>query len=381
MNRKEYPGIDGKNRSQGINGFQAFSRLIKMSGLETDEKKTAVLNRDSSYDGLFVYGVKTTGIYCRPSCPSRLPKPENIEVFNTPVEAEEAGYRPCKRCKPSEYHNPNEVFVEKIVNYLIANLDEKITLDKLSEEFKVSKYHLQRTFKSVLGVSPRQFAESRRLERFKQKIRDGETVDKAMYGSGFASRSRLYEKVPEKLGMTPTEYREGGVEISIKYAIFDTSITKVLVAMTRKGVCALFLGESEAPLVDSLMKEFPYAEVLQDNEYLSDVIQAVTDYFEGRDFNPRLPLDIHRTAFQWKVLQAIQEIPPGQTKTYSELAESIGKPKAVRAVASACGRNPVSILIPCHRVLRKNGEMGGYRWGVPLKRGLLQHEKAVNLRD
>lgn len=345
-----------------------------MSGLELDEKKQAVLNRDSSYDGLFVYGVKTTSIYCRPSCPSRLPKPENIMVFDSAEEAEESGYRACKRCSPSKYHNPNEVFVEKIVNYIASNLDEKITLAKLADEFGVSKYHLQRTFKSVLGVSPRQFAEARRLEQFKTKIRDGQTVDKAMYGSGFASRSRLYEKVPEKLGMTPTEYREGGTETSIRYAIFETSITKVLVARTEKGVCALYMGESDVPLVDSLMEEFPYAEVEEDNEYLSDVIRAVTDYFEGKEFNPRLPLDIHKTAFQWQVLKAIQEIPPGETKTYSELADSIGKPRAVRAVASACGKNPVAILIPCHRVVRKNGGLGGYRWGMRLKERLLTHE-------
>lgn len=345
-----------------------------MSGLELEEKKKAVLNRDSSYDGLFVYAVKTTGIYCRPSCPSRLPKPENIVLFNTPKEAEEAGYRSCKRCNPSEYHNPNEVFVEKIVNHITSNLDTKITLAGLAEEFNVSKYHLQRTFKSVLGVTPRQFAEAKRLESFKTRIRNGETVDKAMYGSGFASRSRLYEKVPGKLGMTPTEYRKGGVETSISYAVFNSSITKVLVARTERGVCALYLGESEGALIESLFEEFPYAEIQEDSENLSDVIQAVNDYFEGKEFNPRLPLDIHKTAFQWQVLKAIQDIPPGETKTYSELAESIGRPKAVRAVASACGKNPVSILIPCHRVIRKNGGLGGYRWGLRLKERLLTHE-------
>ncbi len=352
-----------------------------MSGLGHEEKIKAVLDRDSSYDGLFVYGVKTTGIYCRPSCPSRRPKPENIHLFDTSEEAENAEYRPCLRCDPSKYHNPNEVFVEKIINYITENLDEKITLDRLAEEFKVSKYHLQRTFKSILGLSPRQYIETRRLEQFKNKIKTGETVDSAMYGSGFSSRSRLYDKVPSKLGMTPTEYREGGIEVTIQYSIFDTSITKVLVARTQKGVCALYMGETENNLLASLEKEFQYAEIIRDNENLNNIVKTVNDYFEGRDFNPRLPLDIHRTAFQWKVLQAIQDIPPGKTKTYSELAESIGNPKAVRAVASACGRNPVAILIPCHRVLRKNGEMGGYRWGVPLKRGLIQHEKTVNLRD
>jgi AraC family transcriptional regulator of adaptative response/methylated-DNA-[protein]-cysteine methyltransferase len=200
-------------------------------------------------------------------------------------------------------------------------------------------------------------------------------VDKAIHDSGFSSRSRLYDKVPKKIGMTPTEYREGGVEVSIKYAIFETSITKVLVARTQRGVCALYMGESDESLIESLMKEFPYADIVRDENYLADVIQTVADYFEGRDYNPRLPLDVHKTAFQWQVLEAIQEIPPGETKTYSELAESIGKPRSVRAVASACGKNPVSVLIPCHRVLRKNGEIGGYRWGIPIKQKLLRHEK------
>lgn len=341
----------------------------------------AVIERDANYDGLFVYGVKSTGIYCRPSCPSRRPRTENILIFSNPEEAEKAGYRACLRCNPTEYHNPNEVLVEKMINYISENLDQKITLNRLAHEFNVSKYHLQRTFKAVLGMSPRQYVEAKRLERFKGKIRDGEKVDSAMYGVGFKSRSRLYDKVPSKLGMTPTEYREGGIEVTIRYSIFDTSITKVLVARTIRGICALYMGETENYLVNSLEKEFPYAEIIRDDKNLLNVVETVKDYFEGREFNPRLPLDIHRTAFQWKVLQAIQEIPPGKTKTYSELAESIGKPKAVRAVASACGRNPVAILIPCHRVLRKNGEMGGYRWGIPLKRGLLQHENALNLRD
>lgn len=265
-----------------------------------EDKIRAVLDRDSSYDGKFVYGVKSTCIYCRPSCPSRRPRPENIVLFDSPKEAEDAGYRACLKCGPSEYHPPNEAFVERITNYIAQNLDSKLTLGRLAEEFNVSKYHLQRTFKSVLGMSPRQYIESRRLDLFKSHIRNGENVESAMSGSGFKSRSRLYEKVPRKLGMTPTEYRE--------------------------------------------------------------------------DYNPRLPLDIHRTAFQWKVLKAIQEIPPGETKTYSELAESIGNPLAVRAVASACARNPVGILVPCHRVLRKDGGLGGYRWGLPLKERLLEHE-------
>lgn len=340
----------------------------------SEDKIRAVLDRDSSFDGKFVYGVKSTRIYCRPSCPSRRPKPENIVIFDSPKGAEDAGYRTCLRCDPSEYHPPNEAFVERITNYIAQNIDAKLTLGKLSEEFNVSKYHLQRTFKSVLGISPRQYIESRRLVLFKSHIRNGENVESAMSGSGFKSRSRLYEKVPGKLGMTPTEYREGGQDVSIWYTIIKTSITYVLVARTGRGICALYMGESESRLVDELVKEYTYASIIRDDESLRDAVAPLASYFEGEDYNPRLPLDIHRTAFQWRVLRAIQEIPPGKTKTYSELAESIGNPRAVRAVASACARNPVGILVPCHRVLRKDGGLGGYRWGLPLKERLLEHE-------
>jgi AraC family transcriptional regulator of adaptative response/methylated-DNA-[protein]-cysteine methyltransferase len=341
------------------------------------ERVQAVLERDTLYDGVFVYGVKSTGIYCRPSCGSRKPTPENIELFDTPAEAEASGFRACLRCNPAEYLSPNEVFVERITSYIAAHIDEKHTLQSLADTFDVSKYHLQRTFTSVIGVSPRQYIEAKRLELFKNHIKNGEKVDKAMYGSGFSSRSRLYEKVPEKLGMTPTEYREGGSDVSITYSVFQTSITNVLLARTEKGICALYLGDDEEPLIDELMKEFPYAEIIRDEEGLTEFIKPLNDYFEGRDFNPRLPLDIHRTAFQWQVLKAIQEIPPGETKSYSDLAERIGRPKAVRAVANTCGRNPVSVLIPCHRVLRKNGELGGYHWGIKIKKQLLAHEEKI----
>jgi AraC family transcriptional regulator of adaptative response/methylated-DNA-[protein]-cysteine methyltransferase len=339
-----------------------------------EDKIRTVLDRDPTFDGQFIYGVKSTRIYCRPSCPSRRPKPENIVLFDSPGDAEEAGYRACLRCTPIEHHPPNEAFVEGITNHIARNIEEKLTLGRLAEAFNVSKYHLQRTFKSVLGMSPRQYIEAKRLELFKTHIRNGENVDSAMYGAGFKSRSRLYEKVPDKLGMTPTEYRGGGPNVSIWYTVIETSITKVLVARTGRGICALYMGKSESQLVDALMEEFPYALISWDDEGLRNAVTPLTSYFDGENYNPRLPLDIHRTAFQWKVLKAIQEIPPGETQTYSELAESIGNPKAVRAVASACARNPVGILVPCHRVLRKDGGLGGYRWGLPLKERLLEHE-------
>ena len=339
-----------------------------------DERIQAVLDRDDKLDGEFVYGVKSTKIFCRPSCPSRRPKLENIIIFDTPQMAEDAGFRPCKRCNPKHFLPPSEALIERITNYIALHLEEKLTLSHLSSEFIVSKYHLQRTFKSVLGISPRQFIESKRLESFKARIRDGENVDSAMTKAGFKSRSRLYEKVPEKLGMTPTEYKEGGYSTSIWFTTFDTLITKVLIARTSRGICALYLGNNEEGLIDALEMEYPNASLDRDESRLRESVIQLKSYFDGNNYNPRLPLDVHRTTFQWKVLKAIQNIPIGKTRTYSELAESIGNVKAVRAVANACANNPVGVLIPCHRVVRKNGSLGGYRWGVPLKERLLQHE-------
>lgn len=339
-----------------------------------DERIQAVLGRDDKLDGEFVYGVKSTKIFCRPSCPSRRPKLENIIIFDTPQMAEDAGFRPCKRCNPKHFLPPSEALIERITNYIALHLEEKLTLSHLSSEFNVSKYHLQRTFKSVLGISPRQFIESKRLESFKARIRDGENVDSAMTKAGFKSRSRLYEKVPEKLGMTPTEYKEGGYSTSIWFTTFDTRITKVLIARTSRGICALYLGNNEEGLIGALEMEYPNASLDRDESRLRESVTQLKSYFDGNNYNPRLPLDVHRTTFQWKVLKAIQKIPIGETRTYSDLAGSLGNVKAVRAVANACANNPVGVLIPCHRVVRKNGGLGGYRWGVPLKERLLQHE-------
>jgi len=346
-----------------------------------DGRIQAVLDRDDKFDGDFVYGVKSTKIFCRPSCPSRRPKLENIIIFETPRMAEEAGYRPCKRCNPKHFLPPREALIERITSYITLHLEEKMTLSHLASEFDVSKYHLQRTFKSVLGISPRQYIESKRLESFKARIRDGENVDSAMTKAGFKSRSRLYEKVPEKLGMTPTEYKEGGHSTSIWFTTFDTQITKVLIARTNRGICALYMGNDKEGLIGALEMEYPNASLDRDDSRLRESVDQLKSYFDGENYNPRLPLDVHRTTFQWKVLKAIQNIPAGETRTYSELAESIGNVKAVRAVANACANNPIGVLIPCHRVVRKNSGLGGYRWGVPLKERLLQHESALSRDD
>jgi AraC family transcriptional regulator of adaptative response/methylated-DNA-[protein]-cysteine methyltransferase len=346
-----------------------------------DERIQAVLERDDKFDGEFVYGVKSTKIFCRPSCPSRRPKLENIIIFDNAQMAEDTGFRPCKRCKPKHSLPPNEALTERITSYTALHLEDKLTLSHLASKFNISKYHLQRTFKSVLGISPRQYIESKRLESFKARIRDGENVDSAMTKAGFKSRSRLYEKVPEKLGMTPTEYKEGGYLTSIWFTTFDTQITKVLIARTNRGICALYLGIDKEGLIGALEMEYPNASLDRDDSSLRESVDQLKSYFDGENYNPRLPLDVHRTTFQWKVLKAIQNIPVGETRTYSELAETIGNVRAVRAVAGACASNPVGVLIPCHRVVRKNGGLGGYRWGVPLKEKLLQHESNLSRDD
>ena len=341
------------------------------------EKIEAVYTKNSEYEDIFVYGVSSTGIYCKPSCPSKKPLEENLIFFDSVAEAEKSGYRPCKRCEPEKKgHSPKEDFVKAVMGFIDNNLDERLTLEELSLRFKVSPGHLQRTFKKALGISPRQYAESKRLERFKDGLRNGEKVETAMSSSGFSSRSRLYEKAPAKIGMTPTEYRNGGSEVLIAYTVTETPFSRLLLATTERGVCAVYLGESEPWLVELLQKEYPGAKIVHDDATLNRFVKPLLDYFEGKNFNPTLPLDIHKTAFQWRVYQAIQSIPQGTTKIYSKIAEEIGSPRAVRAVANACASNPVSLIVPCHRVVRKDGGLGGYTGGIELKEKLLRHEES-----
>jgi AraC family transcriptional regulator of adaptative response/methylated-DNA-[protein]-cysteine methyltransferase len=346
--------------------------------MSQEEKRGAVYTRDNEYDGSFVYGVSSTGIYCKPSCPSKKPKEENMVFFGSPSEAEVSGFRPCKRCHPEKVeHSPTEYLVKAITGFIDSNLDERLTLEVLSQEFDISPHHLQRSFKKVMGISPRQYTESRRLERFKDGLRNGAKVDSAMQSSGFTSRSRLYEKTPGKIGMTPTEYRQGGPDVLISYTVTVTPFSKLLVATTERGVCAVYLGNSEPRLLELLREEYQAARIVRDDATLERFVGPLLDYFDGKNFNPSLPLDIHRTAFQWRVYEAIQSIPPGTTTTYSEIAEEIGRSKASRAVANACASNPVSLIVPCHRVVRKDGGLGGYTGGIELKEKLLRHEDSV----
>jgi AraC family transcriptional regulator of adaptative response/methylated-DNA-[protein]-cysteine methyltransferase len=337
----------------------------------------AVVARDASKDGTFVVGVRSTGIYCKPSCPSRHPRIEQVVFFNGPDEAELSGFRACKRCHPREQGaSPRNVLVERVCRYIDDNLDTKLTLTSLSREAELSLFHFQRTFKRVLGISPRQYIEARRLERVKQSLRRGATVTDSLYRAGFTSRGRLYEKSSGQLGVNPGTFRRGGEGLSIHYTIIDSPIGRLLLGATGKGTCAVCIGASDED-VESALKEDYYAADLYRNDYqMKKWAEEFSKYFEGGDFPRNLPIDVQATAFQWKVWHQIRSIPYGKTSTYSEIAETIGKPRAIRAVANACATNHIALLIPCHRVVGKNGELRGYKWGLKRKQALLSLEKS-----
>jgi AraC family transcriptional regulator of adaptative response/methylated-DNA-[protein]-cysteine methyltransferase len=336
----------------------------------------AVQEHDRQFDGVFVYAVRSTGIYCRPSCPSRRPTRENVSFFALPEAAERAGYRACKRCNPRDVDtaDPQAELVRRICRSIETSPDMP-TLDELSAEFHVSPYHLQRTFKRIMGITPRQYAEHCRVNQFKAQLRNGDSVTSALYDAGYGSSSRLYEHADANLGMTPSVYQKGGSGMEIGYKIVDCSLGRLLVAATARGVCAVSLGDDDAPLVNALHDEYPSAEIVPGGESFSAWVQAILDYLGGWQPHLDLPLDLQATAFQRRVWQELQAIPYGETRSYSQVAAAIGQQTAVRAVAHACASNPVSLVIPCHRVVRQDGSLGGYRWGIGRKQTLLAHEQ------
>jgi AraC family transcriptional regulator of adaptative response/methylated-DNA-[protein]-cysteine methyltransferase len=340
----------------------------------------SVLTRDKSADGSFVYAVRSTGIYCRPSCPSRRPKHEQVLFFPLPEAAEQAGFRACRRCQPRNadgYTNEQVEFVRQACRAIDEHLDDDPTLASLGAQLHISPYHLQRSFKRVLGITPRQYAETRRLDQFKSRLKEGESVTRAMYEAGYSSSSRLYERAPAHLGMTPTAYRKGGLGMSIAYTIVDCPLGHLLVAATERGICGVSLGDSDAALEATLRGEYPAAQIQRDDARLGEWVGAFLSYLHGRQPDLNLPVDVQATAFQWQVWEALRAIPAGSTRSYSEVARAIGQPRATRAVARACATNPVALVIPCHRVVRENGDVGGYRWGVVRKQQLLAQEKAA----
>jgi AraC family transcriptional regulator of adaptative response/methylated-DNA-[protein]-cysteine methyltransferase len=341
----------------------------------------AVLERDSSLDGTFVFGVSSTGIFCRPSCPARRPRRENVRFFDHATAAEQAGYRACLRCRPKAVDgNPQSALVRAVCRYIERHvvdqhIEDRLTLSGLAKEFGRSPFHLQRTFKAVLGVSPKAYIDACRLRQVKRNLQAGHDVTTSLYAAGYGSSSRLYERTATQLGMTPEKYRRGAVAAVVRYTMASSPLGRMLIAATDKGICAIQFADSDEELQQGLMREFPFAARRRDDAALAEWKTSLGRLIDGQDAHPSLPLDIRATAFQRRVWEYLQKIPRGETRSYSAVAKEIGMPKATRAVARACATNPVAVAIPCHRVVREDGELGGYRWGVERKERLLAMEK------
>jgi AraC family transcriptional regulator, regulatory protein of adaptative response / methylated-DNA-[protein]-cysteine methyltransferase len=341
-----------------------------------DPRWSAVLARDAGRDGEFVFAVSSTGVYCRPSCPARRPRRENVQFFVRPAEAEHAGYRACLRCRPKSFSgNTESDGVKAICRFIEQHLDEPLTLDRLGKEFQQSPFHLQRRFKAVLGITPREYADSCRLRLLKRNLQAGDSVTRAMYDAGYGSSSRLYERTASQLGMTPDKYRRGAIAAAIRYTCADSPLGRMLIATTERGVCSIQFARSDGELMEGLKREFPFASRKVDEGGLQSWVSALLKHMRGKKLDSSLPLDIRATAFQRRVWAYLQSIPFGATRSYSEVAKAIGRPSACRAVARACATNPVAIAIPCHRVIREDGSMGGYRWGIERKKALLEMER------
>lgn len=342
-----------------------------------DEAWTAVVTRDRRFDGEFVYAVTSTGIFCRPSCPSRKPLRKNVLFFGTPGAATKAGFRACLRCRPErDGATATERAVRAARAYVDAHINETVTLERLSAEAGLSPYHLQRSFKRIVGLSPKDYQTARRLEVFKHEVGRDKSVLEAAFEAGFASSSSLYEKSEAALGMTPGTYRQGGKDMAIRYATLPSAFGRILIAATPRGVCAVSLGDDDAELVSELHDEFPQAAIIErDDAVIRDWAKPVVRYLDGGREQPILTLDLRGTDFQRSVWTALQRIPIGETRTYGELAEMLGRPGAARAVARACAGNRIAVLVPCHRIIRNDGSISGYRWGVERKQRLLEHEK------
>ena len=347
------------------------------TALKDDQLWQAVMAKDARFDGQFVFAVSSTGVYCRPSCPSRRAHRERVKFFELPAAAEQAGFRACLRCQPQRVRilDPQVELVQRVCRLLNSNESESLKLPELASQAGVSQFHLQRTFKRVMGISPRQYLAARKIDNFKTLVRKGETVTNSLYESGFNSSSRLYEHAAEELGMTPATYSRGGRGVDISYTITASPMGRLLVAVTERGVCAVRMADSDAELEKDLCGEFPNAELKRDDSALRESVQKILDHLEKNEPRLDLPLDIKATAFQRQVWEHLRAIPYGQTVSYGDVAKALGKPGAVRAVGRACATNPVALVIPCHRVVREDKTLGGYRWGLDRKKKLLDHER------
>jgi AraC family transcriptional regulator of adaptative response/methylated-DNA-[protein]-cysteine methyltransferase len=337
----------------------------------------SVLARDPAADGAFVFAVRSTGIYCRPSCPARRPRRDQVSFYENPDRAEHAGFRACRRCHPREesMHEQQATLIRQACEIIEASAETPPSLAVLSRRIGYSPHHLQRMFRRVTGVSPRQYAEAVRAGRLKGGLRAGVPVTDALYDAGFGSASRLYERAPSELGMTPAAYRRGGRGVEVAYALARSPLGTLLVATTARGVCAVRLGDSAAALEADLRRELHAAALRRDDARLKPVVKRVLAGLERGGPDARLPLDIRATAFQRRVWQALCAIPRGETRSYGAIARAIGRPSAARAVGRACASNPVALVIPCHRAVRGDGALGGYAWGLSRKRRLLERER------
>jgi AraC family transcriptional regulator, regulatory protein of adaptative response / methylated-DNA-[protein]-cysteine methyltransferase len=345
--------------------------------IEQDPRWAALAARSVAADGTFFYSVRTTGVYCRPSCGARLPRPENVRFHATREEAELAGFRPCKRCRPdrASLAEQHAATVTEICR-LIETSSRVPALDALAARAGMSPFHFHRVFKAVTGLTPRAYAAAHRGERVRRELGKAPTVTAAIYDSGYSSNGRFYGESEQMLGMTPTEYRAGGARAEIRFAVGECSLGSILVARSERGVCAIFLGDDPDALTREIQDRFPRATLIGGDAAFEDVVAKVVGLIEAPGTGVDLPLDVRGTAFQQRVWRALREIPAGSTASYREIARRIGAPRAVRAVAHACAVNPVAVAIPCHRVVRSDGGLAGYRWGVERKRELLEREAA-----
>jgi len=359
--------------------------LGALRGAEAERAWAAVAARDPAWDGRFVYAVSSTGIYCRPSCAARRPRRERVAFFADGGAAEAAGYRACRRCRPLQQGAPAaERQVAAARAFLAAHLDETVTLERLGREVGASPYHLQRTFKRLLGVTPKDYVLALRAERLKQRLKEGDDVTTATYEAGYGAGSRLYEQSNARLGMTPGTFRRGGRGAHIRFALAEAPLGRLLVAATERGICAVRLGDDDQALAAGLGRDYPQAtlERVAAGDPLAGWVDAILASLAppaGAAPPPLagLPLDVRATAFEWRVWRELQRIPRGATRSYGEVAAALGKPTAARAVARACAANRVALIVPCHRVVRADGDAGGYRWGARRKRELLAGEGAL----
>ncbi|WP_071545813.1 bifunctional DNA-binding transcriptional regulator/O6-methylguanine-DNA methyltransferase Ada [Pseudodesulfovibrio hydrargyri] len=344
-----------------------------------DHRLRAVLDRDATASG-FVYAVATTGVYCRPGCPSRSPNPENVRLFDTPAQAEQAGYRPCKRCRPDDPAHGNVdsgrvAAACRAIERALAEGDPPPSLEHLARDAGLSPSHFQRLFKSRAGITPKEYARAVRDERVRDALAQGQSVTEAIYAAGFGAPSRFYEHAGRTLGMSPAVYRKGGKGLTIRFATAESFLGPVLAGFTDQGVCAIEFGDGREELIHALRERFPEADLRDAQDELAPLLREVAAFVRHPDQGLDLPLDIRGTAFQQRVWRELARIPAGETRTYTDVARALGNPEAVRAVAAACAANPLAVAVPCHRVLRKSGDLAGYRWGLDRKKALLDNER------